>query len=132
MLNRAMFLFFLCLTYTPLQAADIGGWMTQQERAQQGTPAESCAQQAARAGSTASAQLAYTTALCYLHAPQADEVAAKAWLAKAADLQHLPAHKLLNAMARAETQQQHPVNAHCHDLGEGRQLCHGGAQPNTP
>jgi TPR repeat protein len=117
-----------CSASSASYAADIGGWMTQQERAQQSSDGVSCAQLAARASRDASPQTTYQTALCYLQGDEADPVAAKAWLTKAAELNHLPAHRMLSAMQAAQAGR-HPASAHCHDLGEGRQLCHGGAAP---
>jgi TPR repeat protein len=118
-------LFTLFAACTSASAADIGGWMQQQDRAQSGVDGLSCAQLATRATQENSALAAYQAALCYLQGQDADALAAKAWLARAAELNHLPAHRMLNAMLRAEAAQ-HPSAAHCHDLGEGRQLCHGG------
>jgi TPR repeat protein len=129
MFRRAALVFVSLATCLAASAADIGGWMQEQSRAQQRTEGLSCAQVAAQASqaSTDSAQRAYQAALCYLHGEQADVTAAKAWLAKAAQGNHLPAHRMLSMIERIETGQ-HAAAAHCHDLGEGRQLCHGAAR----
>jgi TPR repeat protein len=123
--RSAWWLFALLTACTAASAADIGGWMQQQERVQTNPDSLSCTQLAALAHSEASAQAAYRTALCYLHGSEADPVAAKAWLSKAAEQNHLPAHRMLTALQRAQAAQ-HPPTPHCHALGEGRQLCHGG------
>ena len=113
-----------------VRAADVGGWMAHRERmdARMFQPAAiaSCPQAVAKAVQEGSAQAAYEAGLCYLHAQPSDTVAAKAWLAKAATQSHLPAHRMLKSVERVEAVLAHPSTPHCHDLGEGRQLCHGG------
>jgi TPR repeat protein len=113
-------------------AADVGGFFADQQKAQATAVAKdaaaSCAETIARAPTDGSALAAYRAGLCYLQAEQPDVLAAKAWLARSAELDFMPAHRLLRSLLMAEAQP-HLAAAHCHDLGEGRQLCHGGAAP---
>jgi hypothetical protein len=113
-------------------AADVGGFLADQQKAQATAAAKdaaaSCAETIARAGTDNSALAAYRAGLCYLQADRPDMLAAKAWLARSAELDFMPAHRLLRSLLIAEAQP-HLAVAHCHDLGEGRQLCHGGAPP---
>jgi TPR repeat protein len=115
---------------TPVHAADIGGWFAEQQKAgaQSASNPDACPHVIARAAADATAAGAYHAALCYLQGESPDVVAAKAWLARASELNHLPAHRLLHALRMAEAASHGPV-PHCHDLGEGRQICHGGAAP---
>ena len=123
---------FVCalLASFPVQAADIGGWFADQQKAgAQATPdpsADACPQVIARAGLDSTAMGAYHAALCHLQAEKPDTIAARAWLSRSAELNFLPAHRLLRALQAAEAGAHSPV-PHCHDLGEGRQICHGGA-----
>jgi TPR repeat protein len=120
----------------PAAAADIGGWMEAQ-RSKDAGDAESCTAQIETAkthtpGMPQAAQSYFQAGLCYLAGQQVaqDSVAAKAWLARAAELQHLPAHRLLASMQAAEAGV-HPARYHCHDIGYDRKICHG-APPQTP
>jgi TPR repeat protein len=116
-------------------AADIGGWMEQQQRAV--LPRDDCpeilrlAALAPREAEHAAAHY-YAAGLCYLASEKIarDKVAAAAWLAKAAELDHPLARRALIAL-RDETTAPivHPAGWHCHELGLGRRLCHGGAAP---
>jgi TPR repeat protein len=117
-------------------AADIGGYMEQQQRA--ALPRDDCpeilrlAALAAREGEHAAAHY-YAAGLCYLASDKIarDRVAAAAWLTKAAELDHPLARRALLAL-RDETAAQplvHPAGWHCHELGLGRRLCHGGVVP---
>jgi len=119
------------LLLTEVRAADIGGWTTHRDRIKQAQAAPSCPQVVARATAEGSAQSAFEAGLCYLHADPADVVAAKAWLTRAASQNHLHAHRMLKSVQRIDTLA-HPTSPHCHDLGEGRMLCHGGASPLDP
>ena len=71
---------------------------------------------------------AYRAALCYLQADTPDVVAAKAWLVRSSEAGFMPAHRLLRNLLIAEAGM-HGSAAHCHTLGEGQQLCHGGSAP---
>jgi TPR repeat protein len=129
---------FLSLYYArPALAADIGGWMESQRSKDAGS-AQTCAAQIEAAkthapGAPQAAQSYFQAALCYLAGQQVaqDPVAAKAWLARAAELQHLPAHRLLASMQAAETGA-HPASYHCHDIGYERKICHGAAPQASP
>ncbi|MFM2397954.1 MAG: hypothetical protein RL341_111 [Pseudomonadota bacterium] len=127
--------FFSCLFsfngMSTALAADIGGWMESQRSKNAGVE-QSCAAQIEAAktqspGETHAAQAYFQAGLCYLAGQQVaqDPVAAKAWLARAAELQHLPAHRLLISMQAAEAGA-HPASYHCHDIGYERKICHGG------
>lgn len=115
--------------------ADVGGWFAEQQKtaaaqaAGQGAP--SCPQAVARAAADPTALNSYQAAHCYLQGDAPDLVAARAWLARSAEMNFPPAHRLLRALALAEAGA-HAGQRHCHDLGEGRQLCHGGAAPLSP
>jgi len=115
---------------SPLFAADVGGWFVEQQKAaarDATTPAAaSCPQVVARAAAEPTAVGAYHAALCYLQADSPDLIAAKAWLARSAEMNFLPAQRLLRSLSAAEAGA-HSAARHCHDLGEGRQICHGGA-----
>ena len=111
------------------QAADIGGWMEHRARADlQRDDCTDLPAQAARAPRAAdgSAQLYYAAGLCYLYSAKLarDPVAAGAWLALAAELDHPLARRALVALQGGQA---HPTTPHCHDLGNDRQLCHGSA-----
>jgi TPR repeat protein len=113
-------------------AADIGGWM--QHKARIDTAArDDCAQRIADAGRTAreaegAAQHYYQAGVCYLHSDSVarDEVAASAWLTRAAELDHPLARRALLALRDNADAKAHPAGYHCHELGLGRRLCHGG------
>jgi len=123
----------LCMAHGPggAGAADVGGWYADQQKAAAATvPADtpSCPLAVARAAAEPTAISTYQAAHCYLQGDAPDLVAAKAWLSRSADLDFLPAHRLLRSLQLAEAGV-HARQRHCHDLGEGRQLCHGGAPP---
>lgn len=113
-------------------AADVGGWYADQQKAAAastaGAGAASCPQAVTRAAAEPTALSTYQAAHCYLLPGAADLVAAKAWLARSAEMNFLPAHRLLRALQLAEAGP-HSSQRHCHDLGEGRQICHGGGAP---
>jgi TPR repeat protein len=121
-------------------AADIGGFFADQQKAQAiaaERAAEKAAEQAAEPGcpqavanaaADGSALAAYRAGLCYLQAEQPDMLAAEAWLSRSADLGFMPAHRLLRQLLAAQAAP-HASAPHCHPLGEGRQLCHGGTRP---
>jgi TPR repeat protein len=111
-------------------SADIGGWMQHKERA--GTVTDDCAALIAEAARTprqadGAAHRYYASGLCYLYSDRIarDPVAAGAWLTRAAELDHPLARRALLAL-RDNTPDDHARGGHCHDLGLGRQLCHGG------
>ncbi len=118
---------------TGAQAADIGGWMQHKDRA--ALPVDQCAALIAQAARTprqadGAAHDYYASGLCYLYSDTIarDPVAANAWLARAAELDHpLARHALLSL--RDDPPSAHPADHHCHDLGLGRKICHGGAVP---
>lgn len=120
------------LAVAPAIAADVGGWFAdQQKAAAQATaagPASSCPQAVARATAEPTAINTYQAAHCYLQGDNPDLVAAKAWLTRSAETNFMPAHRLLRALTLAEAGV-HASQRHCHDLGEGRQICHGGGAP---
>jgi TPR repeat protein len=127
---RALPLFCLCIAGAA-HSADIGGWMQHKDRA--ALPADQCAELIAQAARTprdavGAADSYYASGLCYLYSDKVarDPVAAGAWLARAADLDHPLARRALLAL-RDNTSDAHPHGSHCHDLGLGRKLCHGGA-----
>ena len=123
-------------------AADIGGWMERKrvdEMKQRddcveiiGLGAKAVGQRDAPARTpeqTASAaDLYYASGLCYLYSEKVarDEVAAGAWLERAAGLGHPMAKRTLIALREPASAAAHPSGQHCHDLGSGRRLCHGG------
>lgn len=113
----------------PCHAADVGGWYADQQKAaaMAATKAsdDACPQLISRATSDTSALSAYRAALCYLQAETPDVVAAKAWLGRSADAGFMPAHRLLRSLLVAEAGA-HSATPHCHELGEGQQICHGG------
>jgi TPR repeat protein len=113
------------------QAADIGGWMQHKNRAD--LPVDECSELIAQAARTApqaegAAQSYYASGLCYLYSDRIgrDTVAASAWLTRAAELEHPLARRALLAL-RENPPPTHAAGYHCHDLGLGRQVCHGGA-----
>jgi TPR repeat protein len=121
---------FICLGFaSAAQGADIGGWMQHKDRA--ALPADQCAELIAQAARTprnavGAADSYYASGLCYLYSDKVahDPVAANAWLTRAAELDHPLARRALREGAPASP---HPPGSHCHDLGLGRQLCHGSA-----
>jgi TPR repeat protein len=110
-------------------AADIGGYLADQQKARalaaEKASSEACPQLIARAATDDTALAAYRAAVCYLQAETPDVVAAKAWLARASEGGFMPAQRLLRSLLLAEAGVHSPI-AHCHVLGEGQQLCHGG------
>ena len=114
----------------PAAAADVGGFFADQQKAREmaATKAadDSCPQLIARAAKDDSALAAYRAALCYLQADPPELIAAKAWLARSTELGFMPAQRLLRSLLIAEAGQ-HGPGPHCHTLGEGQQLCHGGS-----
>jgi TPR repeat protein len=132
----ALCLFALAL---PVPAADIGGWMEQQQqqsRAAASPRNDDCpeilrlAALAPREAENAAAHY-YAAGLCYLASEKIarDKTAAAAWLAKAAELDHPLARRALLALRDESAPPLHPAGWHCHELGLGRRLCHGGAAP---
>jgi hypothetical protein len=113
----------------PCQAADVGGWYADQQKAAAMAAAkasdDACPEVISRAATDTSALAAYRAALCYLQAETPDVVAAKAWLARSADAGFMPAHRVLRSLLIAEAGA-HSAMPHCHALGEGQQICHGG------
>lgn len=73
------------------------------------------------------AGLYYASGMCYLVSDKVgrDSIAASAWLTRAAELEHPLARRALLSL-RDTGMPLHPAGPHCHDLGLGRQLCHGG------
>jgi TPR repeat protein len=119
------------LAALPASAADIGGFFSDQEKARELAAAkgnDTCPSWIARAAGDEAALSSYRAALCYLQAEPPDVVAAKAWLARANDRGFMPAQRLLRALLVAESGVHGPVR-HCHSLGDGQQMCHGGAPP---
>ena len=110
------------------QAADVGGWFADQQRPSATLPTgqAECAQAIREASSDTTAINAYRAALCYLQAETPDTLAATAWLSRSADLKFLPAERMLRSLQAAQAGP-HSAVAHCHELGEGRKICHGGA-----
>lgn len=112
------------------RAADIGGWM--QHKARTELAGDECSELIAQAARTepkaeGAAQSYYASGMCYLYSDKIgrDTVAASAWLTRAAELEHpLARHALL--AVRENTAAAHAAGYHCHDLGLGRKLCHGG------
>ena len=124
----------VCGWLLPLQtrAADVGGYLADQQKARamaaEKAASDACPQLIARATTDASALAAYRAALCYLQVETPDVVAAKAWLVRSSEAGFMPAHRLLRNLLIAEGGM-HGTAAHCHTLGEGQQLCHGGSAP---
>lgn len=119
-----------CALALPCHAADVGGWYADQQKASAMAAAsvggDTCPQAISRAATDTSALAAYRAALCYLQGEAADVVAAKAWLTRSADAGFMPAHRVLRSLLIAEAGT-HSATPHCHALGEGQQICHGGA-----
>ncbi|MCW5661537.1 MAG: hypothetical protein KIT60_27880 [Burkholderiaceae bacterium] len=130
--GRCTALLSLCVLFAQTASgADVGGWYAEQQkaaarRAEQG--AATCPQAVALAAADPTALKSYQAAHCYLQGEAPDLVAARAWLMRSAEMNFLPAQRLLRALAAAEAAA-HASQRHCHDLGEGRMLCHGGAPP---
>lgn len=127
---RAIVVLCLCFA-SAAHSADIGGWMQHKDRA--ALPADQCTELIAQAARTprdavGAADNYYASGLCYLYSDKVarDPVAAGAWLTRAADLDHPLARRALLAL-RDNTPDDHAPGGHCHDLGLGRQLCHGSA-----
>ncbi len=109
-------------------AADVGGWFSDLQKPPVASGEAECAQAIRQAAAEATASNAYRAALCYLHAQTPDTLAATAWLQRSVDLKFMPAERLLRNLQMAQAGAHSPT-PHCHDLGEGRQICHGGAPP---
>jgi TPR repeat protein len=132
---RALLSFLLFAIVAAARAADIGGWFEQQSRNE--LPRDDCPDLLAQAARTppeteGAARLYYSGGLCYLYSDklQRDPVAASAWLTRAAELDHPLARRTLLALREpSPAAAPHPTGFHCHDLGDGRQLCHGGVPP---
>jgi TPR repeat protein len=129
--------FILLLSTVGAHGADIGGWMEHKSRldAQQ---RDDCAEIIATASRTprdaeGAAASYYASGMCYLVSDKLgrDGVAAQAWLARAAELEHPLARRTLLSLREgsAAAAVQHAPGYHCHELGLGRRLCHGGAVP---
>lgn len=122
----------------PCHAADVGGWYADQQKAAAIAAAaaankasdDACPQVISRAAADPSSLVAYRAALCYLQADTPDVVAAQAWLARSAEAGFMPAHRLLRSLLIAQAGA-HSAGPHCHALGEGQQICHGGT-PRLP
>jgi TPR repeat protein len=113
------------------QAADIGGWMQHKSRVET-QQRDDCAEIIALASRTArdapvAANAYYASGMCYLVSDSVarDSVAAGAWLTRAAELDHPLARRALISL-REVTAPIHAPGYHCHELGMGRRLCHGG------
>jgi TPR repeat protein len=131
---RCAFIFIGLGWASAAHSADIGGWMQHKDRA--ALPVDQCAEliaQAARTPRTAdgAADSYYASGLCYLYSEKIarDPVAAGAWLARAAEQGHPLAKRALLAL-RDNAADDHAPGGHCHDLGLGRKLCHGGPTPS--
>jgi TPR repeat protein len=115
-------------------AADIGGWMQHQSRieTQQRDDCPEIIAIAARTPreDTTAAAAYYAGGMCYLVSDKVarDDVAATAWLTRAVELDHPLARRALIALRETNaTPPLHPAGFHCHELGQGRRLCHGGS-----
>jgi TPR repeat protein len=123
---------FACISLaTAAQAADIGGWM--QHKSRTDLPVDECSEliaQASRTEPTAegAAHSYYASGMCYLYSDRLgrDTVAASAWLTRAAELEHPLARRALLSL-RESASAAHAAGYHCHELGLGRKICHGGA-----
>jgi hypothetical protein len=126
--GRCAALLSLCMLLAQAASgADVGGWYAEQQKAAAqaaGQGATSCPQAVARAAADPTPLNSYRAAHCYLQGDAPDLVAARAWLVRSAEMNFLPAQRLLRALAAAEAAA-HASQRHCHDLGEGRTLCHG-------
>ena len=71
-------------------------------------------------------ELAFQAALCWLQLDKPDLSLVHAWLSRAVELRFGPAERLLRALQAAQAGAHSPAQ-HCHELGEGRRVCHGGA-----
>jgi TPR repeat protein len=112
-------------------AADIGGWM--QHKSRTDLAVDECTELIAQASRTTpqaegAAQSYYASGMCYLYSDRIgrDSVAAGAWLTRAAELEHPLARRALLSL-RESAPPAHAAGYHCHDLGLGRKICHGGA-----
>ncbi len=112
---------------TAPRAADIGGWMESRSQAA-AVPASApdCAQLEARAAQASSGEDFFRLALCHLEGARADPDRARGWLDQAVARDYLPAYRMLHLLRLAQDEP-HASARHCHDLGQGRRLCHGGA-----
>lgn len=124
---RWLLLFFV--SASSAHGADIGGWMEQKSRAE--LPRDDCPEIIALAARTprdadSAGNAYYASGMCYLVSDKLarDSVAAGAWLARAAELDHPLARRALLNLRDASAPPLHPQGPHCHDLGLGRRLCH--------
>jgi TPR repeat protein len=123
---------FVCIwLVAAAQAADIGGWM--QHKGRNDLPVDECSELIAQASRTepkaeGAAQSYYASGMCYLYSDRLgrDTVAASAWLTRAAELEHPLARRALLSLHESAPPA-HPAGYHCHELGLGRKICHGGA-----
>jgi TPR repeat protein len=114
-------------------AADIGGWMQHQSRIET-QQRDDCPEIIAIAARTpreqdTAAAAYYASGMCYLVSDKVarDATAAGAWLTRAAELEHPLARRALIALRDSSAAPAlHPAGYHCHELGMGRRLCHGG------
>lgn len=135
-MRRALLATALLLTSAATVGADIGGWMEHKSRSELASSDDDCPALIAQAERTASsaegaAQSYYASGQCLLHGSgkvARDPMAAGAWFARAAELDHPLARRALLAL-RGPARAAHPAGYHCHELGLGRRLCHGGAPP---
>ncbi len=104
-----------------------------QQKSRSDLPVDDCTALIAQASRTTpqaegAAHSYYASGLCYLYSDKLgrDRVAAGAWLTRAAELDHPLARRALLAL-RDNSAEPHPTGYHCHDLGLGRKVCHGGA-----
>jgi hypothetical protein len=109
---RSAALLSLCMLLAQAAgAADVGGWFADQQKAaaQRADPnAPPCPQAVARAAADPTALNSYNAAQCYLQGDTPDLVAARAWLVRSAEMNFLPAQRLLRALAAADA----PAHAH--------------------
>jgi TPR repeat protein len=132
---RASWCLSLCLwlATAAASAADIGGWMqhkSQIETQQRDDCIEiiAIAARTPREHDTAAAAY-YASGMCYLVSDKVarDTTAAGAWLTRAAELEHPLARRALIALRESNAAPTlHRTGYHCHELGMGRRLCHGG------
>jgi TPR repeat protein len=129
---RRAIVFLLIALPLAAGAADIGGWMEHQSR-EQAQQRDDCADIIGIASRTSrdadnAANSYYASGMCYLVSDKVarDTVAAGAWLERAAELAHPLARRALLSLREPGTAPLHATGYHCHDLGLGRKLCHGG------
>ena len=124
----------ICGWLVPLQAhaADVGGYLADQQKAHamaaEKAASDGCPQLIARAASDASSLALPRRAV--LPAGRNPRRGRRQGLANTLveNAGFMPAHRLLRNLQIAEAGM-HGSTAHCHALGEGQQLCHGGSGP---